>query len=717
MSIDQRAFPGTREEHRIDGAEGPSVESARDHSGVDSAGRRFDLLWWSVPAAAAAAAIIFLGVNLYFNGGHFIPPLDDTYIHMQYGRQIGEGEILRFQDGESISTGASSLLYVFVVGLLYALGAHGSLLLPAAVVIGMTCHVLTATFTAVLTRRLVGRVGGVCAGLLVALSGPLLWSSVSGMEAPVAAALVTGLLAVFAAEHAAGRFRWTPLVGVLAVLCRFEMAPVVVLIILVMLGALLRGQPRWPRRALRAAWCVLPLVAVAGQLLFYRIATGSLSPNGNQAKSLLSMPAFNLGQLAGDVANNMRQFLEILAGISRQDFFFPGALLVAALGLAVLVRRSGTHRTVGLVLGGGVLLSLLALSTLATALWQQVRYLHPFLPLVIVLVVVAAMSCASWFGREAGRALAAGALGVAGLFTVLSLPAWAYTVGLDTGAIRERIVSLATWTSGHLPPDARVGVHDVGAAAYLGQQPTVDLIGLTTNGLAKPAINGAGSLYEELRAMPPEERPDYFAIYDSMPDGVRLEHLEHAGLFGEVELARQDMTVYRADWSSVDTGDTPLRPVPGQIRDHLDVGSMDSESAHDHSVHSPMATFRPTTDVATAETPRGPVVDSNRHVYGSESFTLGNLTPDRTATVTARHDATGPKPDVPSGGRAVRVFVDGTYIGTHELTTHPRGWAETRFTIPPELVTDSQVDVELKSPQEYVGPYADYLSFGYWVSQ
>ncbi|MHA6803462.1 hypothetical protein [Salinifilum ghardaiensis] len=667
--------------------------------------------------AAAIAAITFLGVNLYFNGGHFIPPLDDTYIHMQYGRQIGQGEILRFQDGEPISTGASSLLYVFAVGLLYALGAHGSLLLPAAVVIGMASHVLAATCTAVLTRRLVGRLGGVCAGLLVALSGPLLWSAVSGMEAPVAAALVTGLLAVFAAEHEAGRFRWTPLVAVLAVLCRFEMVPVVVLIILAMLLALLRGQRSWPRRVLGAAWFALPLLALGGQLLFYGIATGSLSPNGNQAKSMLSMPAFNLGQFAGGVADNMRQFSAILAGISRQDFLFPGALLVAALGVAVLVRRPGTHRAVGLVLGGGVLLSLLAVSTLATALWQQVRYLHPFLPPVIVLVVVGAVTCARWFGRGAGRALAAGVLGTAGLFTLLSLPAWAHTVGLDTGAIRERIVSLATWTSGHLPPDARIGVHDVGAAAYLGRQPTVDLIGLTTNGLAKPAINGAGSLYEELSAMPPEERPDYFAIYDSMPGGVRLEHLEHAGLFGEVVLARQDMTVYRADYSSTGTGNTPLRPVPGEIRDHLDVGSMDSESAHDHAVRSPMATFRPTTDAATVETPRGRVADSNRHVYGAESFTLGNLTPHREATVTARHDASGPKPGAPSGGRAVRVFVDGTYLGTHELTTNPRGWAETQFSIPPELVNGRQVQVELKSPQEYVGPYSDYLSFGYWISQ
>src|SRR5699024_892257 len=115
-----------------------------------------------------------------------------------------------------------------------------------------------------------------------------------------------------------------------------------------------------------------------------------VSPNGNQAKSLLSPPQFSWAEFAGGVAENMRQFVEILAGISRQDFVFPGAVLVAVFGVAVLVHRPGTHRAFGIVLGAGLPLTLLAISTLSTALWQQVRYLHPFLPLVLVLIVVAA---------------------------------------------------------------------------------------------------------------------------------------------------------------------------------------------------------------------------------------------------------------------------------------------------------------------------------------
>ena len=52
--------------------------------------------------------------------------------------------------------------------------------------------------------------------------------------------------------------------------------------------------------------------------------------------------------------------------------------------------------------------------------------------------------------------------------------------------------------------------------------PTVDLIGLTTNGLALPTRNGVGSLYERWRKMPEEKRPDYFAIYPTWFPGFEV---------------------------------------------------------------------------------------------------------------------------------------------------------------------------------------------------
>jgi hypothetical protein len=89
-----------------------------------------------VLALAVLVGCLFVGTNLYYNRGdvsdngvNISAPLDDTFIHLQYGRQIGEGEWFRYNDGDPVSTGASSFLYVLILGAAHFLGVAGSYLL------------------------------------------------------------------------------------------------------------------------------------------------------------------------------------------------------------------------------------------------------------------------------------------------------------------------------------------------------------------------------------------------------------------------------------------------------------------------------------------------------------------------------------------------------------------------------------------------------------
>ncbi|TDC99335.1 hypothetical protein E1181_29665 [Saccharopolyspora terrae] len=669
---------------------------------------------WAVPLLALLAGLSFVLVNVHYNGGHYIPPLDDTYIHLQYGKQIGQGEFLRYNDGDPISTGASSLLYVVVLGALHFLGMDGGLLMPAAVLSGVVCHALTAGGVLLLGRRVAGPIAGVWAGVLVALSGPLLWGASSGMEVSITSLLLVATLLMLVREAPSGVFRFTPVLVALAALCRLEALVFLLLVPPLMMVLSARRGRNLATRIASVAWCALPFAVIAAQLLFYLVTTGHSSPNGSQAKSHMSMPNLSLGELAGKTADNFSAFMEILAGLNRQDFAFPGALLLAALGVAVLVRDGGTRRWVGWTIGIGTLLALGAISTMGTALWQQVRYLQPFLPLFVLAAVIGLVEVGKRLrlGDKAPVAL----LAVAGLFTALSVPTWVHNAVQDSGGIRERVVALAAWTKGNLPEGARLGVHDVGAAAYLGGHPTVDLVGLTTNGLAKPALHGMGALYEELRAMSPDDRPDYIAIYDRMPNGVQLEHLADAGVLGAPVLSLPVMTVYKADWSLIDTGDVPMRPFRGTIRDHVNVGSMDSEADHDHEVHTSRAGFQPLTEARTLETGGHEVVDSARHIVGEEEFTLRNLLPGEEVRLIARHDSAGPKPGLYTGARDVRVIVDGTDLGKHWLKPETKGWSETVITIPAHLVTSSELTVRLAALTSF-GPSPDYKSFGYWAVQ
>ncbi|TWG08157.1 hypothetical protein [Saccharopolyspora dendranthemae] len=677
--------------------------------------RRSDrIALWAVPLLAAVAGLGFVLVNVHYNGGFYIPPLDDTYIHLQYAKQIGQGQFLQYNDGDPISTGASSLLYVLVLGALHFVGLHGSALLPAAVLLGVVCHALTAGGVVLLGRRVAGPVAGAWAGGLVALSGPLLWGATSGMEVSATALLLVATLVLLVREAPSGVFRFTPVLVALAALCRMEALVFLVLVPALMMSVSARRGRDLGTRIAGTAWCALPFAVVGAQLVFYLIATGHSSPNGSQAKSHLSMPNLSLGELAGKTADNFSAFMEILAGLNRQDFAFPGALLLAALGVAVLVRDGGTRSWVGWVIGIGTVLALGAISTMGTALWQQVRYLQPFLPLFVLAAVIGLV--------EVGKRLRLGEktpvvlLAVAGLFTALSVPTWVHNTVQDSGGIRERVVALAAWTKGNLPEGARLGVHDVGAAAYLGGHPTVDLVGLTTNGLAEPALHGMGALYEELRAMSPDDRPDYIAIYDRMPSGVQLEHLADAGVLGAPVLSLPVMTVYKADWSLIDTGDVPIRPISGVIRDHVNVGSRDSEADHDHVVSTARAGFQPLTEARTLEVGGREVVDSARHVIGEEEFTLHGLVPGREVRLIARHDSTGPKPGLYTGARDVRVFADGADLGKHWLKPETKGWSETVIRIPAEHVTGTELTVRMAAMTSF-GPSPDYKSFGYWAVQ
>ena len=62
----------------------------------------------------AAVAIVYL--RTLTDG---IPPLDDTYIHLQYARLLADGYPFHYVAGEGYTTGATSPAYVALLALLF----------------------------------------------------------------------------------------------------------------------------------------------------------------------------------------------------------------------------------------------------------------------------------------------------------------------------------------------------------------------------------------------------------------------------------------------------------------------------------------------------------------------------------------------------------------------------------------------------------------------
>src|SRR5215211_5869860 len=111
---------------------------------------------------AVLVACLFVGTNLFYNRGdvsdkalHISAPLDDTFIHLQYGSQIGEGEWFRYNDGDPVSTGASSFLYVLVLGAARLVGFWSDALIAAngAYAWGATSGMEVALFSVMKDNR------------------------------------------------------------------------------------------------------------------------------------------------------------------------------------------------------------------------------------------------------------------------------------------------------------------------------------------------------------------------------------------------------------------------------------------------------------------------------------------------------------------------------------------------------------------------------------
>lgn len=688
-----------------------------------TSGTKRDPYPWLIGLLALLLGSTFVISELASNQGKLIAPLDDVYIHLQYGRQIGLGHFFQYNTGDQISAGASSFLYALVLGLAYAIGFHGPWFLAFAMGFNMLCFSASAALTYRLGSRLVARPVGLWAGLLVACSGPLLWGTTSGMEVGITMLLVVSTVLLFVHEMPSGLFCFTPVVAMLLALVRPE-GLIFACVLTLAAWWVLWTQRRTTgtlRSWARLPWTLLPPLAGVAQLVFYQITTGTTSANGIQAKSLLhDRPLFYLGDFLDRATANFRGLVAAFLGFAGGDFAFPGALLLFFGGVVYLILVRRAWRSVFVALVAGLVAVMLSVSTLNTALAHDLRYEQPFLPILLLFAVSGAYGITRVVPHRARRLTLHGGLAVLLVFSLLALPTWAVRYGRDTATIRDTDVSVAGWIKGNVPIGATVAVKDVGAVAYFGEHHIVDLIGLGTNGLAEASNNGIGSLYEALRHLPAAQRPEYFATYDSGP-GPSMVQLRQVGILEEEPLQPfkvqtppdisgnlivpfQEIDVYRADWTLAGTGDE--QQVPGELRDYVNVGDVENEKQHAYDPQMAQVGMQPLSIVTRV----GDVIDSGRNIAGGEAFTAHNLVPGSPLTITARTAMDEIVPDM-------QVLVDGKPAGTWTREPERGAWASYSYTIPAALITAPTARIEILQPRPLLNPYPIYNSYGYWLSQ
>jgi len=141
-------------------------------------------------------------------------------------------------------------------------------------------------------------------------------------------------------------------------------------------------------------------------------------------------------------------------------------------------------------------------------------------------------------------------------------------------------VKLGLWARENLPRDARIGVNDTGAIAYLSGRSTFDVVGLTTEGEARHWVGGAGARFEHYERMPREALPTHFIVYPqwmALP-AVLGEELTQATVIEQSILGGATKTAYVARWDTLGTGSLPADgDASGQLVAEVDVADLESE--------------------------------------------------------------------------------------------------------------------------------------------
>jgi len=525
---------------------------------VRSAARR-DLARLLPPLVAALAGLAYLASERY-TLGRLGFPLDDSFIHLQFAKNLAAGRGLSYNPGE-IVTGSTAPLWTALLALLWYL--PGSVYLWTKL-----AGIALAAAGADATRRLAQELDlapplDLLAGLLAALSGPLAWAAVSGMEVPLFVLLSLWGMILAVRERRGGRLPLSFPVLALAALARPEG---LLLLALAAVDRLLvfRREPREGTEGERLAWIepawreigmglLWAALVLAGPLLFYRVAGGSFLPTTYAAKGA------EVPRLLPSV-EYLYQIFAILFGPQ------PYTSLAALVGGAVLVSRLGTPRDRGLlpalwVVGMPLAYSLQSPVGHGLLAGNFGRYYFPLLPPVAVLGLLGLAPAARALGRtlRAGPArLPAGLLAALLLLwpTAASLVEWVARYDLNVANVEDGDVRAARWLGPRLDPRAVLAVNDIGALKLLLPNRVIDLAGISSpevfSEVRRDVARGVPVQTARLAAVE-RRHPDYVVIFPTWFPAIasdpRFRLVQLFAVPDNITMGGDQIAVYQTPWT------------------------------------------------------------------------------------------------------------------------------------------------------------------------
>jgi arabinofuranosyltransferase len=511
--------------------------------------------------AGAVACLRYLLAEIARLKGALSFPLDDSWIHLQFARNLARGLGLSYNPGHLV-TGSTAPLWTALLSLLF--------LLPGSVIVWTKTLGIVLYLAGVEATRRLGRELGLSSGLAALAAGLtlatswLVWSALSGMEIPLFILLSLWGIILHLRERAAPD-RLPLSAGVLAVaaLARPEAVLLLGLAFVDRFLVFYEGEEerRWrapsPRTLLLGV--AFAVCALAGPCLFYAWAGGSVLPTTWAAKG---------GGGAHGVLPNQRYLLNLLGLFFQPQ---PWMTLLAGAGALALAARLGTPRERGLLPALWLLSLPLAYSVLTPGPTQMLgnfgRYYFPLFPVLVTLGVLGlerpVRALGSLLHSPPLRAAFA-ALGIAVVFapTLANLLRGESFYVQNVANVQESDVAVAQWLAARVPPEAVLAVNDIGAIKYLLANPIVDLASIATPEIRREvqrAVAAGVPWNDAMVAAVERRRPDYVVIFPSWVPGIardpRFRPIHHLEIQDNITMGGSEIVVYDTPWTRV-----PLRP-------------------------------------------------------------------------------------------------------------------------------------------------------------
>lgn len=464
--------------------------------------------------ALLVLALIFLAAHLVMSGIFVFDgspgtdaaltgfPLDDSWIHMVYSRSLFEEGLPGYNEGEPENGFTSPLWMVLGAVAHLADSLFGISVVTGVKLIGMLLGWLGSCAMMFLVLGAfreggdkIALVSAACGGLAVALTPPLVFAEVSGMEISLTVFLMVSAFAAYANRA----FLTAGFCAGLALLARPEAVLLVIFLPVLFIAGRLIHRKRTGRASTEGYTAQLVRLGAPGTIfaglwvIYSLLVTGRALPNTFFAKIETSwLVGGREGSSIADMIGSLFDFGTTVRVVAEAASYATAPVIITLILLCITaVYRIATLRKGRLLAGGVVLFGLLFAHAIcvsrempegSTHYYYWWRYLVPVIPFFWFIIIAGLDGLLAFGGevvmRTAARAAGALLFGVVMVSILANTGAVAETFAWNCQNINEVQVAMGEWVAEKVPPGATVAVNDAGAVRYFGGRRTLDLQGL-----------------------------------------------------------------------------------------------------------------------------------------------------------------------------------------------------------------------------------------------